>query len=102
MPASRSHGKRYEIHPDAAVLRLHCQRAANGIAMAAWRAGALGDEDRDRPTLSIYLPPVEDASGAGVVICPGGGYGALSMEKEGSQIAKWLNERGIAGFVLKY
>ena len=37
-----------------------------------------------------------------VVICPGGGYGNLSMDKEGSQIAAWLNARGIAGFVLKY
>src|SRR6266568_4078318 len=61
--------------------------------------GAVGTEDQDRPAISIYLPPAEKASGAAVVICPGGGYRALAMEKEGSQIAQWLNARGIAGFV---
>ena len=64
--------------------------------------GAVGTEDRDKPAIAIYLPEADKASGAAVVICPGGGYGNLSMEKEGSHIAAWLNERGIAGFVLKY
>ena len=64
--------------------------------------GAVGTEDRDRPSIGIYLPAAERSSGAAVVICPGGGYGNLSMDKEGSQIAAWLNARGIAGFVLKY
>jgi len=64
--------------------------------------GAAGAEDRDKPSITIYLPAAETSSGAGVVICPGGGYGNLSMEKEGSHIADWLNARGIAGFVLKY
>jgi acetyl esterase/lipase len=64
--------------------------------------GALGTQDEDRPTLTIYLPPAGKASGAGVVICPGGGYAHLAMDKEGTEIAAWLNERGIAGFVLKY
>ena len=64
--------------------------------------GAVGDQDEDRPTLGIYLPPADKASGAGVVICPGGGYAHLAMEKEGSDVAAWLNEHGLAGFVLKY
>jgi acetyl esterase/lipase len=64
--------------------------------------GAVGTQDEDRPTLTIYLPPADKASGAGVVICPGGGYAHLAMEKEGSDVAAWLNERGLAGFVLKY
>lgn len=64
--------------------------------------GAVGTEDRDKPAITIYLPAADKASGAAVVICPGGGYGSLSMDKEGSHIAAWLNERGIAGFVLKY
>jgi acetyl esterase/lipase len=64
--------------------------------------GAVGNQDEDRPTLGIYLPPADKASGAGVVICPGGGYAHLSMDKEGSEIAAWLNDRGLAGFVLKY
>jgi acetyl esterase/lipase len=64
--------------------------------------GALGTTDEDRPTLTIYLPPPEKASGAGVVVCPGGGYRNLAMDHEGKQIAEWLNAHGLAGFVLKY
>jgi acetyl esterase/lipase len=64
--------------------------------------GAVGTEDQDKPSIGIYLPAEEKASGAAVVICPGGGYGNLSVDKEGKQIADWLNARGIAGFVLKY
>lgn len=63
--------------------------------------GALGEEARDKPELTIYLP-ASGAIGTGIVICPGGGYQGLSMEKEGSQIAGWLNQLGVAGFVLKY
>src|SRR5260370_38487771 len=59
--------------------------------------GAVGKQDEDRPTLTIYLPAEGRASGAGVVICPGGGYAHLAMEKEGSEIAAWLNRQGLAG-----
>src|SRR3954468_7220811 len=62
--------------------------------------GALGDEKKDKPTLIIYLP--EKPNGAGVVICPGGGYGGLAMDHEGHQIGRWLNEKGIAGFICDY
>ena len=54
------------------------------------------------PTLSIYLPSKEKATGLGILICPGGGYGALAIEKEGDCVARWLNELGHAAFVLKY
>ena len=64
--------------------------------------GALGVEDADKPALTIYLPPAEKASGAAVVVCPGGGYTHLAMDHEGKQIAEWLNARGIAAFVLRY
>jgi acetyl esterase/lipase len=64
--------------------------------------GALGQEDRDIPTLSIYVAPQEKAAGTGVVVCPGGGYGSLAMDHEGKQIAEWLNGLGISAFVLKY
>ena len=64
--------------------------------------GAVGTEDLDRPTLGIYLPAAEKASGAAVVICPGGGYRDLSMENEGSLVAQWMNTHGVAAFVLKY
>jgi acetyl esterase/lipase len=63
--------------------------------------GALGKEDKDIPTLTPYLPDPAKASGAAIVICPGGGYGGLAPH-EGGQYAQFLNEAGIAGFVLKY
>ena len=64
--------------------------------------GAVGNEDVDKPTLSVYLPGAKRATGMGVVVCPGGGYHALAMDHEGKQIAEWLNSMGIAAFVLKY
>jgi acetyl esterase/lipase len=63
--------------------------------------GALGKEDKDVPTLTPYLPEPAKASGAAIVICPGGGYGGLAHH-EGEHYARWLNEQGVAGFVLKY
>jgi acetyl esterase/lipase len=64
--------------------------------------GALGQEDRDIPTLTIYPAAGDKSVGTGVVVCPGGGYGALAMDHEGNQIAQWLNGLGISAFVLKY
>jgi len=63
--------------------------------------GALGNEDTDRPTVSVYLPQSNGVMSA-VVVCPGGGYGMLAMDHEGRQIAEWLNARGVAAFVLRY
>lgn len=55
------------------------------------------------PTLSVYLPKDKSkATGAAVLICPGGGYAILAAGHEGSELAEWFNERGIAAFVLKY
>ncbi len=61
--------------------------------------GALGKEDKDIPTLTPYWPDPAKATGAAVVICPGGGYGGLAPH-EGADYARFLNESGIAGFVL--
>jgi acetyl esterase/lipase len=63
--------------------------------------GALGTADKDIPTLTPYFPDPAKATGASVVICPGGGYGMLASH-EGVDYARFLNEQGIAGFVLKY
>jgi len=63
--------------------------------------GALGSEESDKPKLTIYLPAANGAA-SGVVVCPGGGYGMLAMDHEGRQIAQWLNDRGVAAFVLQY
>jgi len=54
------------------------------------------------PTLTIHLPAARRATGAAVVICPGGGYGRCVVDKEGHDVARWLNSIGVAGIVLKY
>lgn len=54
------------------------------------------------PELSIYLPDKPNNTGMAVLICPGGGYAGLAFQHEGIQFAQWLNERGIAGIILKY
>lgn len=64
--------------------------------------GAKGEADGDKPKLTVYLPAEQKATGAAVVICPGGGYGHLAMDHEGHQIAEWLNSLGVAGFILEY
>ena len=64
--------------------------------------GALGTEEVDIPTITVYRPETSESSGSAVVICPGGGYGALAMDHEGDQVARWLNTIGITGVVLKY
>ena len=55
-----------------------------------------------KPDMAIFLPSKKNATGEAVVICPGGGYGILAYDWEGSDIARWLNSAGIAAFVLKY
>jgi acetyl esterase/lipase len=63
--------------------------------------GALGDKDDDKPTLTPFLPAQDKATGAAIVVFPGGGYGGLAPH-EGAGYAEWLAENGIAAFVLKY
>jgi acetyl esterase/lipase len=64
--------------------------------------GALGTADEDTPTITPYLAPAARAVGTAVIVCPGGGYLHLSMEKEGSDVARWWNSLGVTAFVLKY
>jgi acetyl esterase/lipase len=64
--------------------------------------GALGTAEIDIPTLAPYLVAAGRGTGTAVIVCPGGGYSGLSMDKEGDQIAKWLNSIGVTAFVLKY
>ncbi len=102
-----NHGTRTTLSLSIAVLL-----SLSGLALAAepkvellWpdgAPGAKGDAEGDKPTLTIYLPPQEKATGAAIVICPGGGYQTLAMDHEGHQIAQWLNSFGVAGFIVKY
>lgn len=54
------------------------------------------------PTLTAFIPPKEKATGTAVLVCPGGGYGAVVLQKEGLNIAEFFVKQGIAAFVLKY
>lgn len=55
-----------------------------------------------QPSITVYLPATKSATGQAIVICPGGGYAILAYDWEGSDVAKWLNAKGIAAIVLKY
>ena len=73
--------------------------------MLLWPAGApgaLGNDAVDAPSVAVFLPPRWRASGAGMIICPGGAYKLLMTSYEGADIAHWLNSFGVAGFVLSY
>jgi endo-1,4-beta-xylanase len=54
------------------------------------------------PSLTVYLPAGEKASGAGIVVCPGGGHSVLAIEHEGHNVARYLADNGVAAFILKY
>ena len=83
-----------------------------GSALAAerpvellWPDGApqaQGDAAGDRPSLTIYRPDAEKATGAAIVVCPGGGYTHLATDHEGVQVAQWLNSFGVTAFMLQY
>jgi len=54
------------------------------------------------PTITVYPAPAAKANGTAVVICPGGAYNILAWNKEGTEVAEWLNTLGVTGIVLKY
>lgn len=58
--------------------------------------------DVTTPTLTAYLPERAKATGTAVIIAPGGAFVALAIDREGNDVARWLQSRGIAAFVLKY
>ena len=55
-----------------------------------------------KPTITAYLPERSKATGAGVIIAPGGAFVALAISLEATELATWLQQRGVAAFVLKY
>jgi len=91
----------------AALLLLGCvtfinAQTSNEIPLWAEGApGALGKEEKDIPTLTPYLVDPAKASGAAIVIFPGGGYGGLAPH-EGKGYADWLTTNGFSCFVVKY
>ena len=96
----------------------------NGDAIPLWPGGAPGSEAMaakpevvtappkpgdsikvssiHNPSLLVYLPSKEKATGAAMIIAPGGGHRFLSIDSEGTNVAEWLNSIGVAAFVLKY
>ncbi|MGD9201132.1 MAG: GDSL-type esterase/lipase family protein [Chitinispirillia bacterium] len=64
--------------------------------------GAKGDSPNDKPELIVYPATGNNNKGTAVIVCPGGAYSKLLIEKQGSNVAKWLNKNGITAFVLRY
>jgi len=113
-------------HKTAAALLILCTSAfalKNGDAVPLWANGAPGSEAMagkqelvvparpgdsthlsqvHNPSLLVYLPPRDKATGAAMIIAPGGGHRFLSIDTEGTNVAEWLASQGIAAFVLKY
>lgn len=99
------------------VVALCSGHAAEPLVVPLWTQGAPGFENRrdepelakdywvrhiHNPSITVFLPPKEKANGAGVLICPGGGHRELVFQAEGVEPARYLNELGVAAFVLKY
>lgn len=99
---------------------LFCVTQLFAEEIAVWPNGAPGSEGKSitesvrlangervvsnvhRPTLTPYIPDQNKATGTAVLIIPGGGHRELWTDHEGHNVAKWLAERGVAGFVLKH
>ena len=88
------------------VINLYSERIPNEIAgpdeEKKMDDGIVRISNISRPTLTVFLPEKAKATGAAVVICPGGGYGINAFKHEGTEVAVALNKAGIACFVLKY
>ena len=88
------------------TIALRPEARSDGAPEQVEERGKNGVVDRSithvsQPTVTVYLPTAR-ISGTAMIICPGGGYQHLAIDKEGHDIARWLNTIGIAGIVLKY
>ena len=105
----------------AFVFLMSCSGAAGAQVVNVWPGVAPGSEkwtQKERtventplgtvvfnvvtPTLTAYLPERSKATGTGVIVAPGGAFVALAIDLEGNEVARWLQGKGIAAFVLKY
>ncbi len=55
-----------------------------------------------KPTITVYRPPADKASGTAVLVAPGGGYNILALDLEGTEVCEWLNSIGVTAVLLKY
>jgi acetyl esterase/lipase len=55
-----------------------------------------------KPSITVFLPSKAKATGTAIIVCPGGGFRFLSWESEGTEVARWLVDHGVAALVLKY
>ena len=81
------------------------QPIQDGQILPLWTGtppGALGSAESDIPTVTVYLPRTMGPNAPAMIVCPGGGYGALASNHEGRQVANYLNSLGMAAFVLRY
>jgi len=88
----------------ACLFLLVCSAAQAQVSLPLWpegAPGALGKEEKDIPSLTLFLPAAEAGNGSAIVVLPGGGYGGLAPH-EGQDYAQFLNQQGLAAFVLKY
>jgi acetyl esterase/lipase len=77
------------------------QDAGSELERPRWENSRLA-RNISQPTLTVFLPGPEVANGTGIIVCPGGAFHFLMVDKEGTEIAEWFNARGVAIFVLKY
>ena len=85
----------------AGALSVQASPEAPIVLWPAGAPGAIGHAPADIPTLTPYLTPGDKATGAAIIVCPGGGYQHLA-DHEGGPVAQWLNSVGVTAFVLKY
>jgi acetyl esterase/lipase len=77
----------------------------DGQLLPLWSGGApgaMGTTDADTPAITVFLPRTMGQGTPAMIVCPGGGYGALAANHEGRQVANYLNSLGMAAFVLRY
>jgi acetyl esterase/lipase len=86
------------------ALHAHAAPAPTPQTVLLWpngAPGALGDNESDKPRLSLF-PVQGNNTGAAVLVLPGGGYQMLAFDREGTNVAEWFNKLGVSAFVLRY